>query len=139
MGINSRRIGKSSCLVRVAILSMLVFLLAGQTVAVPAVQAASKEASNPETAAAESTDKKQVPPATPMDEYHRGTPRTSLEGFFDATRDGDFETAAKYLDLSSIPQDVRPKRGPELARQLTVVLERSRIYRKCFWASPSGV
>ena len=112
MNIKSRRIGKSGCLVRVAILSLLVFLSAEQTAA-------------KETEDAESTDQTQAPPATPMDEYHRGTPRTSLAGFFDVTRDGDFETAAKYLDLSSMPQDVRPKRGPELARQLKVVLDRS--------------
>jgi hypothetical protein len=37
MNIKRRRIGKSDCLVRVAILSLLVFLLAGQTVALPAV------------------------------------------------------------------------------------------------------
>jgi hypothetical protein len=59
-----------------------------------------------------------------MDEYQRGTPRTSLERFFDATRDGNFETAAKYLDLSSMPHYFGPKRGPELARQLKVILER---------------
>ena len=105
--------------------SMLVFLLAGQPTATPAGQAAGKEASNPETATAESTDKTQAPAAKSMDEYHRGTPRTSLEGFFDATRDGDFDTAAKYLDLSGMQQDLRPTRGPELARQLKVVLERS--------------
>ena len=125
MDIKHRRIGKSGCLVRAVIVSMLIFLLAGQTITVPAVQAAIKEAPNSETATADSTDQTQAPPATPIDEYQRGTPRTSLAGFFDATRDGDFETAAKYLDLSSIPQDVRPKRGPELASQLKVVLERS--------------
>jgi MscS family membrane protein len=117
MSIKNSRIGRSGCLILATIFAMLVFILAEQT--------AAKEASNPETATAESTDKTQAPPATSMDEYHRGTPRTSLEGFFDVTRDGDFETAAKYLDLSSMPQDLRPTRGPELASQLKVVLERS--------------
>lgn len=105
------------CLIMASIFSTLVFLLAEQT--------AAEETSNPETANVESTDKTQVSPATPMDEYHRGTPRTTVEGFFGATRNGDFQTAANYLDLSSIPQDLRPTRGPELARQLKVVLERS--------------
>ena len=105
--------------------SMLVFLLAGQPTATPAGQAAGKEASNSETTNAEATAKTQAPPATPIDEYQRGTPRTSIEGFFNATRSGDFETATKYLDLSNIPQDLQPTRGPELARQLKVVLERS--------------
>jgi len=125
MGIKSRRIGKSGCSIMTTILSMLVFLLAGQTTWAPAVQAAGKEATQSEAANAEPTTKKEVPPAAPMDEYQRGTPRTALEGFFAATRDGDFETAAKYLELSSVAQDLQPTRGPELAHRLKVVLERA--------------
>jgi len=56
----------------------------------------------------------------PEDELSRGTPRTSLIGFIQATRDRDFERAAQYLDL---PSEMRSD-GPALARQLRMVLGR---------------
>jgi len=56
----------------------------------------------------------------PDDEFDRGTPRTSLIGFLRATRERDFERAARYLDLSA---ELR-EHGYELARQLRIVLGR---------------
>jgi MscS family membrane protein len=48
------------------------------------------------------------------------TPRAALEGFLDAARAGDFESAARYLDAGSLPG----ARRKALARQLGVVLDR---------------
>jgi MscS family membrane protein len=56
----------------------------------------------------------------PDDEFDRGTPRTSVIGFLRATRERDFGRAAQYLDL---PEELR-EHGPELARQLRIVLGR---------------
>lgn len=64
----------------------------------------------------------EAPPA-PEDPLDRGTPRGAMRGYLVATRDGDFERAAEYLDLRSIPAAERSERGPELARQLKVVLD----------------
>lgn len=56
----------------------------------------------------------------PVDEFSRGTPRTSVLGFLQATRDRDYTRAAQYLDLPA----GMGERGPELARQLRIVLGR---------------
>lgn len=56
----------------------------------------------------------------PEDEFNRGTPKTSVLGFLLATRERDYARAAQYLDLSAEPGS----RGPELARQLRIVLGR---------------
>jgi MscS family membrane protein len=60
----------------------------------------------------------------PDDPLGRGTPRSSVEGFFVAAREGDFALAARYLDLSSLSADARASQGPGLARQFWFVLER---------------
>ena len=64
-------------------------------------------------------------PPGPADEYGRGVPRSTMAGFLAASADGDFERAAKYLDLRRIPESRRAEAGPELARKLDVVLDRS--------------
>ncbi len=64
--------------------------------------------------------KSSVVPDAPEDEYNRGTPRTALLGFLQATRDRNFDRAARYLDLPAGMET----RGPELARQLRIVLGR---------------
>lgn len=56
----------------------------------------------------------------PVDEFNRGTPRTSVLGFLQATRERDYARAAQYLDLSAGTGE----RGPDLARQLRIVLGR---------------
>jgi MscS family membrane protein len=70
-----------------------------------------------------------APPATrrlgPADDFDRGVPRTSLLGFLDAAGRADFERAANYLDLRYLPYGVGPEQGPELARQLNIVLDRA--------------
>jgi MscS family membrane protein len=60
----------------------------------------------------------------PDDPLGRGTPRSSVEGFFTAAREGDFALAARYLDLSNLPVDTQASQGPRLARDLWFVLER---------------
>ncbi len=66
------------------------------------------------------------PAATPVpdDKYGRGVPRTMALGFVEATNKGDYEHAAEYLDLRNLPRGMSAEQGPELARQLRVVLDR---------------
>jgi MscS family membrane protein len=61
----------------------------------------------------------------PLDEYERGVPRSSVQGFFKAVRVGDYERAAKYLDLRNLPEGLNPSQGPDLARKFKIALDRS--------------
>ncbi len=66
-------------------------------------------------------------PASPPGEAEPdgGGPRGSIAGFLVAARAGDFARAAEYLDLRRIPAAERARRGPELARDLKIVLDRT--------------
>jgi len=64
-------------------------------------------------------------PKGPVDEFDRGTPRRSIEGFLAATRAGDYERAANYLDLRRLPRSTVQEQSPLLARKLKIVLDRS--------------
>ena len=55
----------------------------------------------------------------------RETPRASMLGYLEASRDADYSLAAEYLDLRPVPAKRREKRGPKLARELKVVLDRT--------------
>jgi MscS family membrane protein len=94
-----------------------------QTAAQKVVQQSSKE---------EKTEKKdelkKAPPAGPFDEFERGNPRSSVKGFYKATRDGDFERAAKYLDLRNLPRWMEKNQGSELARQFKIALDQSSLW-----------
>lgn len=61
----------------------------------------------------------------PVDRLEHQAPRTSLRGYLTASRAGDYGTAAEYLDLSRMRPGERAERGPELARELKVVLDRT--------------
>jgi len=63
-------------------------------------------------------------PLGPVDEFGRGIPRTSLKGFLDAARDGDFEKAVEFLDLRNLPGWIDASDGPELAKKLKIIIDR---------------
>ncbi len=69
----------------------------------------------------------------PPPEVHRDTPRSTVEGFFRACRDGKCEVAAHYLDLGEIPVEKQRRLGPKLARRLSIVLERR------LWINPGAL
>ena len=66
-----------------------------------------------------------VQPSVPDDEFGRGIPRTSVQGFLQAAGEREFERAAQYLDLRNLPQPLDKAQGPELARQLNLILNRA--------------
>jgi len=64
----------------------------------------------------------QEPP--PGSQTKGDTPRSAVEAYLTASRAGDYESAATYLDLRSLPPAQRSA-GPTLARQLKAVLDRT--------------
>jgi MscS family membrane protein len=74
---------------------------------------------------AKQPEPKKVKPLGPADELNRGVPRSSLKGYLKAARDGDFERAAKYLDLRYLPGRMDKSQGPQLARQLKIALDKT--------------
>jgi small-conductance mechanosensitive channel len=55
----------------------------------------------------------------------RDTPRAALQGFLDASRRRDFETAAHYMHLWGIAPSRQKVDGPELAQKLADAMERA--------------
>ncbi len=62
-------------------------------------------------------------PMGPDDPFNRGTPRGSVFGFIVAANAGDYTRAAEFLDLRRLPDG--KLEGPELAKELKVVLDRT--------------
>jgi MscS family membrane protein len=95
-----------------------------------------------ETAAAEEAADKPATPAPapgPPDDFDRGVPRTSVQGFLSAAEEGDWERAAEYLDTRHLPGGFTPREGSELARQLAFVLDRFLwIHPETLSAEPEG-
>lgn len=58
------------------------------------------------------------------DELERDTPRSAMRGYLVAARAGDWERAARYLDLSRLAPGDREARAADLARELKAVLDR---------------
>jgi MscS family membrane protein len=63
--------------------------------------------------------------ARPSGPLASDVPRGALEHFLASSADGDYATAAQFLDLRKIPRAARAERGPLLASELEAVLERS--------------
>jgi len=83
-----------------------------------------KTASTKDASTVKKDDKKLVK-LGPDDEFNRGIPRNTVLGYFKAVKSGDLPRAAEYLDLRNLPRGYAKADGPELARQLKVVLDRS--------------
>ncbi len=77
-----------------------------------------------EVKGADQPEPKVVQPLGPADEFNRGVPRGSLKGYLKAARDGDFERAARYLDMRYLPDSIDASQGPQLARQLKIAFDK---------------
>jgi MscS family membrane protein len=64
-------------------------------------------------------------PLGPVDKLDRGVPRTAVVGFLSAIKSNDFDKAAEFLDLRKPPRGYSQGDGPELARQLKVIVNRA--------------
>jgi MscS family membrane protein len=63
-------------------------------------------------------------PLIPVDEFNRGTPHRSAEGFLATAGTGDYETAAEYLDLRNLRGEASELTGAQLARRFNVIVQR---------------
>jgi MscS family membrane protein len=59
------------------------------------------------------------------DELLRASPGSSFNAFMNAAKDGDFEKAAKYLDMRYLPKSMANSSGEMLAEKLKVVLDQT--------------
>jgi MscS family membrane protein len=66
-----------------------------------------------------------MPVKGPYDEYNRSTPRSSVMGLAKALAAYEFDTAVNYLDLRNLPFTISEEDGPELARKLLIIAQRS--------------
>jgi len=57
------------------------------------------------------------------DELLRDTPSSSFNAFLETAKEGDFEKAAKYLDMRFLPKSMAKRSGDELAEKLRIVLD----------------
>src|SRR5256885_14103264 len=64
-------------------------------------------------------------PARPATALGPEVPRGAVALFLAACREGHYARAAEYLNLRQLPPSVRARKGPELARELEIVLERA--------------
>jgi len=64
-------------------------------------------------------------PVIPADEFNRGTPLRSGEGFLTAGDLRAYETAAEYLDLRNLRGEARELTGEQLARRFDVIIKRA--------------
>lgn len=67
-------------------------------------------------------------PETPViidDDFDRGTPMRSANGFSAAAERGDYESAAEYLDLRNLRGKATDLTGVQLARRLSVIVKRA--------------
>jgi len=66
-----------------------------------------------------------APPPILLDDFNRGTPASSIQGFLLAADAGDFETAAEYLDMRNLRGAATEMTGVQLARRLYVIATRA--------------
>ncbi|MBW1753020.1 MAG: hypothetical protein JRJ46_07925 [Deltaproteobacteria bacterium] len=106
------------------ILSLVMVMVSGTSLAQPTLKEILAEPAEEEQVTDQpKTESKK--PGIPRDELERGVPRTSVKGFFKTIRERDFEGAANYLDLRNLPKGMEKSNGPELARHLKFVFDRT--------------
>jgi len=95
-----------------------------------------KQDSTEEAKASDEAARKLI--SLPPDKYNRHTPRSSIKGFAQAIRQGNYELAMEYMDTRYIPPDVATLEG-ELARQLKIIASRSIwVSEDIFSENPEG-
>lgn len=135
--INQKKYMRGYLLVAACIVIASLIALPDVMAQAPARQIA-KEKSNGEKPLEESKPKK-ARSTGPVDEYERGNPRSCVRAYYEAARDGKYKRAAEYLDLRNLPRWMDESQGPELARQLKIVLDRTiRVDFELISADPEG-
>ncbi len=65
------------------------------------------------------------PPVIVADPHDRGSPKRSGEGFLATVDQGDYETAAEYMDLRNLRGEAKELTGAQLARRFVVIINRA--------------
>jgi MscS family membrane protein len=107
----------------IASLSLTGLLIVNRAMAQPGLSQTVKTSSKG-TEVSGDLEPKKIKPLGPVDEFNRGVPRSSLKGYLKAAREGDYERAAEYLDLRNLPARMDESKGPRLARQLKIALDK---------------
>ena len=81
---------------------------------------------SPAVAQDEPTPEQTEAPVVPVDEFDRGTPRRSGEGYMNAVDKGDYVLATEYIDTRNLRGEANYVPPEELARQLSVVINRAK-------------
>ncbi|MET0850062.1 MAG: mechanosensitive ion channel family protein [Candidatus Rokuibacteriota bacterium] len=103
----------------------------------PAASLAAPPMSSPPSAPSAGAPAERPPESVAPDELGRGSPRGTVQGFLQATATYDYARAARYLDLRGRPlADIA--KGPEMARQLRVILDNTRIDLAALADEPEG-
>ena len=106
------------------ILSLVLIMLSGTSLAQPTLkEILEKPPEEGQVTDQPKTESKK--PGVPLDELERGVPRTCVKGFFKDVKERDYERAAQYLDLRNLPKWMSKSDGPQLARHLKIVLDRT--------------
>ena len=106
--------------------SGLILVLVLATLPLSGARAQTSEQAPPEPAVSDAKPPVEdfARPTDPRDPFNRGTPRSAMYGFIVASRKGDYERAANFLDLRRLPPDER-ERGAQIARRLKTVLDQT--------------
>ena len=120
---------KISCLAKMLLFFLIVEITASGLFSFSDTSLAQTPSSSSTDIAKESLEAVQQKPGKPLpeipaDEFDRGAPRNTLVGFLEAAGAGNYERAAEYLDPRYLPEEIKEISGPELARQLKIVLDR---------------
>jgi len=75
--------------------------------------------------AQDTAEKEPEAPVVVDDEFDRGTPLRSVNGFSATIDRGDNEAAAEYLDLRNLRGEATELTGEQLARRLSVIIKRA--------------
>jgi MscS family membrane protein len=79
----------------------------------------------PTSPAAESSSKKIPDALIVLDDYNRGTPRSTIKHFLNTIRRDDYSAAVHYLDFEAVNITIRNRPRKEVAKLLKLVLDRS--------------
>ncbi len=103
----------------------LALLLAAALSGAPAAAGAEETPESGDPSVAEPGDAPSAESDVPANaELDPDTPRGAVAAYLEAGRQGDWEEAARFLNLSPVPRNERASQGPVLARQLKTVLDR---------------
>ena len=110
-----------------AVLLIGLMMVPGGTLAQPTVKEIVEQSPKEKATvtAKEEAEAESSQPTGPQDEFNRGVPRTTVAGFLAAAAERDYQRAAEYLDLRNLPRALTKTQGPQLARQLKIVFDRS--------------